>query len=761
MSLTEIAEAYRRAGLCALPARVQEKRPALSGWKAYQARLPTEDEIARWFGDVGGLCLICGAVSGNLEMLDFDLGGEAFPAWCEAVASENPDLLASLVIEQSPSGGRHVVYRSQSSVSGSLKLAQRRQTVDGAEEVTIAGKKYRPRQYAHGIWYVLLTLIETRGEGGLFLCAPSPGYELLQGDYANLPVLTVAERDLLLEAAWALNQCLPEPVAEPVATSTTADGRPGDDFNRRGDIRTLLRRHGWTLAKAGDNEYWRRPGKTSGWSATLNDNVFYIFSSSAAPFEPNCAYSPFAIFALLEHNGDYAAAAAALRREGFGQETTAAGDVDIFRLLCPIAAAREPGETDQLPEDPGPIPEELLRIPGFVSEVMDLCLDTAPYPNAAMAFCGSLALQAFLAGRKVRDPGDNRTNIYLLGLAHSDSGKDWPRKINVRIAHEVGLAHCLGDRVASGEGIQDALLLNPSLLFQTDEIDGMLQVINKAKDARYENIMGTLLTLYSSSNSVFPMRPKAGRQLPSAIDQPSLVLFGTAIPNHYYQALSERMLTNGFFARMIVLESGKRSEGQEPRIVALPSHIVTTARWWADFRPGTGNLENWHPIPAVVEHSDKARQALIETRQAADAEYAVAEQQGDVVGTTVWGRVSEQTRKLALLYAVSENHEAPRIEKAAVEWAAQVIVHQTRRMLFMAAQHVSDNPFEAECLKLIQKLREAPGGQLSHSVLLKRMKVDARHFRELIVTLQERGDVALATVTTAGRTGIMYRCEKR
>jgi hypothetical protein len=51
--------------------------------------------------------------------------------------------------------------------------------------------------------------------------------------------------------------------------------------------------------------------------------------------------------------------------------------------------------------DPGPLPSELLRVPGFVSEVMDYCLETAPYPNLAMVFAGALALQATLAGRKV------------------------------------------------------------------------------------------------------------------------------------------------------------------------------------------------------------------------------------------------------------------------------------------------------------------------------------------------------------------------
>ena len=194
--------------------------------------------------------------------------------------------------------------------------------------------------------------------------------------------------------------------------------------------------------------------------------------------------------------------------------------------------------------DPGPLPSELLRVPGFVSEVMDYCLETAPYPNVAMAFAGALVLQATLAGRKVRDPGDNRTNIYILGLAHSSAGKDRPRKINAEILHTIGLSGQIGGRFASGEGIQDALIAEPCMLFQTDEIDGMLQSINKARDARYESIMGTLLTMYSSANSIFPMRRKAGKETPGAIDQPCLVVFGTAIPNHYYEALSERMLTN-------------------------------------------------------------------------------------------------------------------------------------------------------------------------------------------------------------------------
>ncbi len=237
-------------------------------------------------------------------------------------------------------------------------------------------------------------------------------------------------------------------------------------------------------------------------------------------------------------------------------------------------------------------------------------LGDSPYPNAALAFCGAVSLQAVLAGRKVRDPADNRTNIYMLALAYSSVGKDWPRKINTHIMHRVGMVSALGEKFSSGEGIQDALFLTPSMLFQTDEIDGLLQSINKARDARHESIMGTLLTMYSAANSIYPMRRKAGKDAPGVIDQPCLTVYGTAIPTHYYEALSERMLTNGFFARMLIVESGPRALGQEPGIINPPPRVIDTARWWSEFNPGSGNLEAFHPMPLTVEADDDARELL-------------------------------------------------------------------------------------------------------------------------------------------------------
>ncbi|WP_458789201.1 YfjI family protein [Adonisia turfae] len=451
-------------------------------------------------------------------------------------------------------------------------------------------------------------------------------------------------------------------------------------------------------------------------------------------------------------------------RRAVDTEYAARGAVDTGVDLSGILGeAAEEARDDRPPDpaDPGPLPPEMLRLPGFVGEVMDHCLRTAPYPNQTLAFCGALALQAVLAGRKVRDPGDNRTNLYLLGLAHSSAGKDQPRKVNSRVLQEVGLAGAIGERLASGEGIQDSLFATPAMLFQTDEIDTLLQSINRSRDARFESMMSTLLTMYSSANSIYPMRRRANNPDPGVIDQPCLVLFGTAIPNHYYAALSERMLTNGLFARMLIFESGPRGAGQEPDVADPPPRVLDTARWWADQTAGDGNLAGSYPSPKTVPQTPEAKRLLVELREQSEREYADAESRSDAVATTVWGRVSENARKLALLYAISENHREPEIGAAAVRWASHVIVHQTTRMLFMAAGHAAETPFDELALRAMRKLRESPGKTLRHSVLLKRMKIDSRSFHDLMETLIQRSDVRAETVATAGRTALLYRLAEK
>ena len=79
-NMLEAALAYYNAGLCVVP--LKGKRPAVSSWKQYQKTRSSEIDIHRWAkeGLLQNIGIVCGKVSGNLVVLDFD-GPAAYAAF--------------------------------------------------------------------------------------------------------------------------------------------------------------------------------------------------------------------------------------------------------------------------------------------------------------------------------------------------------------------------------------------------------------------------------------------------------------------------------------------------------------------------------------------------------------------------------------------------------------------------------------------------------------------------------------------------------
>ena len=737
----ETAAAYLKAGLSVLPAVKARKRPAVGAWKTWSQRLPTEIEVEAWFSNGHeALCVVAGAVSGNLECIDFDQKAEAYPAWCAKIDSS---LLSELVVECTPSGGKHVVYRCAGTIEGNHKLAQ------GVRNGKIA------------------TLVETRGESGLFLCAPSPGYTLEQGDFTHIPTIPQEAREALLSAARELDEhpavqereSAPTPaVAAPAPPTTGFLTRPGDDFASRGDPRPYLQAHGWTLCgtKSDGNELWTRPGKDPrlGHSATLKDGVFFVFSSNAAPFEPNRGYNAYQVFALLEHANDFKAATAALIDMGYGAKDTTA-DVDISAILSdtirsestrsgPDTVEDRDDRTEEI-ADPGPIPDALFDVPGFVSELMGYTLRTAPYPNRALAFAGAFALLGHLAGRKYKDEFDTRPNLYFLSLAASGTGKQHPRGVNVSLAALKGFASEMGDYFASGEGLEDSFLSNPCMFYQIDEADTLFNTV-KMKDTRAEMINSMLLRMYSESNSVHIMRKKAlqrGQQASSScIIQPHLTFLGTAVPKFFYASLSERVMANGLLARCLVLEAGKRGEANNNAVAEeFPERVLSDI---TDLiRIGHENaLFSEFPQPRTVPMEAKAKLLLKDVRGEADALYAKYEQSSNTneCALALYARVAEKVSKCALVRAISENANAPVIRENDIAWAHTLVSHATRRMLFMARLYAYDGEFDRQMKRVMQRI-SAKGGSLSYRNILRFVSMEKEELKRVLETLIARGDL--------------------
>jgi len=312
--MTLVQEAHA-SGLCVVPpAQDGTKRPQPPGadprWKQFQQQPPSLALLKSWYDPRNGLTgigVVTGKVSGNLEAIDFDTraGWEAYYEMADYCGVKPLiDRVLAGYGEESPRGA-HLLYRCPV-IAGNSKLAR-----------DAAGKAF----------------IESRGEGGYLIIAPSNGavhpsggeYRRVSGSLATIASISEVERNDLWELAKSmdLHERRPDAGVDPIQSSADPSNRPGEDFNRRATWSDVLVPHGWTrVFTRGDVTYWRRPGKKEGISATTGfsgTDYLYVFTTSTG-LDSERAYTKFSVFALLEHGGDFRAATRALSQSGYGEQ---------------------------------------------------------------------------------------------------------------------------------------------------------------------------------------------------------------------------------------------------------------------------------------------------------------------------------------------------------------------------------------------------------------------------------------------------------
>ena len=124
-----IFKVLRDKHISAIPVN-SDKTPMVSSWKEFQNRLPSQDECKKWGAmKKDGVAVICGAISGGLEVIDidnkFDVASSIYLNLISSLTNERQELYDKLVIEQSKNKGYHIIYRCKN-FEGNQKLATER-----------------------------------------------------------------------------------------------------------------------------------------------------------------------------------------------------------------------------------------------------------------------------------------------------------------------------------------------------------------------------------------------------------------------------------------------------------------------------------------------------------------------------------------------------------------------------------------------------------------------------------------------------------
>lgn len=222
MSLFKSAQIYVKKGLSVIA--TNNIKRAVTSWKQYQTKIPSETELMDMFTNPNtqGIAVICGSVSGNLEVIDIDVKyGIDYRNYADKIKEYSQELYDRLLIIKTKSGGYHIYYKCEF-IEGNQKLASRYPTDDEKHDNPMVGH---------------LVLIETRGEGGYVVAPPSDGYTILQGQ--DIPILSIEDRDALITLARSFNQVIEE-VKQPTIGHNNDKITIWDDFNQRGDVVSLL-----------------------------------------------------------------------------------------------------------------------------------------------------------------------------------------------------------------------------------------------------------------------------------------------------------------------------------------------------------------------------------------------------------------------------------------------------------------------------------------------------------------------------------------
>ena len=709
-------------------------------WNRHAARPTTEVEVATWsaWPDCG-----VGLVGGAVAAIDIDIAEDAELALkIEKLARDRLGDTPALRIGRAPK--RLLVYRAAEPFRGIKRHPL---------EVLCLGQQFLA--YA------------THPDTGKPYTWPEEG--LADLDVSDLPAITADEALAFLEVAQAM---LPEGLVQRGLAVTPSAHPHLTGHSQKGTMPAIQAALEWLPNAELDYDSWMRIGMAlKGALGGDGQDVFAQWSAQAAKDVPSTtlkAWTSFkpdrigagTIYHLASERGWKPDASLRLDGSPDCAETHPAAG-----LLSQLGSPSEPdAETEEHAAYRLHMPD------GLVGDLTAYMLSTARRPQPLLSLGASLCAIGALMGRNYRTESNLRSNLYIVGIADSGSGKNHAREIINEVVFEAGLAHHLGgNKIASGAGLLTALHRQPAILFQIDEFGMFLSAATDRKRSprHITEILDNMTELYTAAGGVFLGAEYANRDGSNDrrdINQPCLCVYGTTTPQHFWGALQGANVVDGSLARFLILPSDEDypDENLAAGIRQTPSaliHGLTTLAAGGGLQ--RGNLTGMTPgqttavNPITVPMSDEAKARFKELSAMLTEELRAAR---GTAFTALLARIGENALKLSLIVAVGRDPARPMIDLNAAEWAIGFVRHFAAKTMEAIERHVADTETEAHLKRLKEIIRAAGAKGITKSEITRASQwLKARDRDEILLTLIESGDITTGMRDTGGRRAMVYR----
>ena len=347
-------------------------------------------------------------------------------------------------------------------------------------------------------------------------------------------------------------------------------------------------------------------------------------------------------------------------------------------------------------------PDDLLRPGGVVQDLMTYVSDTVPVTIPHFDMAASLMTVGTLIGQKFQSPTGLRTNLYMVGIAPSGSGKNAAKEALrplVALSHGAGL---FGPEAMTGAPALIAHLVQNSVCgLYLDEFGHFLSSIKSRAVPMKAELAGVLTELYTSAKTLF-VKAYADATQNRVVQYPHLSYYGVTTPARFWEPITLGDFEDGFLARNLFLFGSKRYEeidfGRVMEMTFPPSLIAGLNRL-ADipYRQQTGlagniQRERFNPDPVVLPLAPDAYVFFKEWAAGMQAREKGSERDNAVV-SAIYARVAEKAMKLIIINAVGNNH-MQKIPLPIVEWGVRVVDYLTDRLVAKYKPEVAGTDLE-------------------------------------------------------------------
>jgi hypothetical protein len=197
--------------------------------------------------------------------------------------------------------------------------------------------------------------------------------------------------------------------------------------------------------------------------------------------------------------------------------------------------------------------EKLTYVPGVVGDITEWMVRSAPRPNRMMALGAAVVTVGTIIGRYVRGPTGSATHLYLIILAPTGYGKDWPLQAGPKLLDAIGRPNLIGpSEWTSNVGLTQTLEENPLMCCFVDEFGDEIATLNSQKQNPF--VWKTLGLLKKTYNAWSMISTSATRHHESVrIDWPALSIVGAATPEAFFSAFLTRDVKGGIVNRILAL----------------------------------------------------------------------------------------------------------------------------------------------------------------------------------------------------------------